>query len=116
MIVTNAIPNNPAKDATITVSILISLVALDSDWLGITNPAIPVIAIITTTTGEISFALTAASPTISPPIIDIVAPILFGNLKLASINNSKAMSNPMISNAIANGKELRGSRLRKEWK
>jgi hypothetical protein len=79
---------------------------LDKYGDGITNPAIPVIAITTTTAGDINFALTAASPTTSPPIIETVAPIDFGSLKLASNKISNASNIPNTSNTVGKGTPL----------
>ena len=97
------IPKRPATDATTTNPILVILIAFAKSLFGITKPHIAVIATITTTIGETNLAFTAASPTISAPIIDTVCPAVFGILTPASNNTSNAISIIIISRKAGRG-------------
>ena len=70
---------------------------------GILNEQIAVSATIIIKTGLTKFALTAASPKISPPTIPIVGPIGEGTLKPASRISSNAISIKSISKIVGNG-------------
>ena len=96
-------PNSPAMLAQTASKKRHSRMASDRSFPGRAYPQIPAMATATRAAGETSRASTAALPTTSPPMMEIVCPMDWGRLMPASCSSSKAISNPRTSNTVAKG-------------